>query len=83
MKLLCNICGLFISVVNQPVIRYIHTYIIIEPGYKYVMNNYDRMSVADRSSQAIQLTRQSNIVGTNNTMYNVESANTPKIFALR
>lgn len=47
------------------------------------MNNYDRMSVADRSSQAIQLTRQSNIVGTNNTMYNVESANTPKIFALR
>lgn len=47
------------------------------------MNKYDRMSAADRSSQAIQLTRQSNIVGTNNTMYNVESGNTPKIFALR
>lgn len=47
------------------------------------MNKYDRISVVDRSSQVIQLTRQSNIVGTNNTMYNVELGNTPKIFALR
>jgi hypothetical protein len=41
------------------------------------------MSIEARISQAVAQTRQSNIIGSNNAMYNVETGNNRKIFILK